>query len=351
VEKIPMMALVAISVVILLFSYSKIDTSVGKSVSPAWGHRISNGLVSYAVYIEKMFVPMDLAVPYPHRNIPWEKTGIALAVLLGISYFAIKTVRSRPYIAVGWFWYLGTLVPVLGLVEFGSFSMADRFTYIPLIGLFIIVAWGVSDFTSKWACRRWFLGASGGIVLLFLMALSWIQTGYWKNSITLFEHAINVTSENYVAHNNLGIALREQGRVDEAIEHYSEALRIKPDHARAHNNLGVALKMKGAIDGAIAHFEAALRILPDYEAAHNNLGAALKKQGRLNEAIGHYHEAIRINPDYDKAYNNLGIALIAKGDVDGAVEQFQRAIEINPDYDNARNNLKKVLARRAKGLF
>lgn len=350
-EKIPMMIIVALSVFILLASYNVTDKDAGATGSPEFGYRVENALVSYTKYIEKMFVPNGLAIPYPHKTIPWQMTVFSLIILSGISLAAVKTARSRPYIAVGWFWYLGTLVPVLGLVNFGSFSMADRFTYIPLIGLFIIIAWGVPDLLSKWSYRKRFFYVSCAVILLTLMSLSKRQVGYWENSITLFERAIKVTSDNYVAHNNLGIALKDQGRVDDAIEQYSEALLINPDHARAHNNLGIALKEKGKIDNAIEHFNEALRIVPDFEEAHNNLGTVLKDLGRVDDAIAHFREALRIRPDYAQAHNNLGVSLYSKGDIDGAIEQFQEAIQINPNYANAKNNLKKVLIRQNRELF
>lgn len=350
-EKIPMMIIVALSICILLASYNVTDKDAGATGSPEFGYRVSNALVSYTKYIEKMFVPNGLAIPYPHKTIRWEMTIFSLITLLGISFVAVKTVKSRPYIAVGWFWYLGTLVPVLGLVNFGSFSMADRFTYIPLIGLFIIIAWGVPDLLSKWRCRKGFFYVSVPIILLILMALSKRQVGYWENSITLFERAIKVTSNNYVAHNNLGIALKGQGRLDEAIEQYSEALLIKPDHARAHNNLGIALQEKGKTDDAIEHFKEALRIVPDFEEVYNNLGTVFKDLGRVDDAIAHFREALGIRPDYAQAHNNLGVCLYSKGDIDGAIEQFQKAIQINPNYANAKNNLKKVLIRQNRDLF
>lgn len=337
-EKIPMIIVVLVSIFILL-SFQWSDKIAGTAISPPLEYRISNALISYVRYIVKMFLPINLATPYPHTAISWLSAGSAFLILLFLSFGAIKALRSRPYISVGWFWYLGTLVPVLGLVHFGSFSMADRFTYIPLNGLFIIIAWGIPDLMSRWVHGKIFLRTSGVIVILILMVMTYKQLGYWKNSITLFEHTLKVTSDNYLPHNNLGLALKEQGLLDDAIEHYKEALRIKPNYEKGHNNLGVALEEQGRIDDAIEHYEEALRIKPDYVEAHSNLGVALQGQGSLDDAIEHYREALRIKPDYMEAHNNMGNALQEKGLVDDAIKHYKEALRIKPDYLKAHNNL------------
>jgi tetratricopeptide (TPR) repeat protein len=337
-EKIPMIIVVAVSIYLLLLLQGS-DKIAGTAIPPSLDYKVSNALISYVTYIYKMFLPIKLAVPYPHTAISWLSAGSAFLILLFLSFAAIKSLKSRPYIAVGWFWYLGTLVPVLGLVHFGSFSMADRFTYVPLNGLFIIIAWAVPELLSKWVHGKIFLRTSGVIVLLILIILSWRQVGYWKNSITLFEHTLKVTSDNYLPHNNLGLALKKQGSIDEAIKHYEAALRIKPDYTKAHNNLGVALEEQGRIEDAIKHYEAALSIEPDYEEVHNNLGIALKEQGRIDEAIKHYEAALRIRPDYEEAHNNLGVLLQERGSLDEAIEHYGEALRIRPDYEEAHNNL------------
>jgi tetratricopeptide (TPR) repeat protein len=342
-----MIIVVAISIFILL-SFQLSGKDSGAAIPPAFDYKVSNALISYVKYIGKMFLPINLAVPYPHTAISWLSAGSALLILLFLSYGVIKALRSRPYIMVGWFWYLGTLVPVLGLVHFGSFSMADRFTYIPLNGLFIIIAWAVPELLSRWTHGKIFLRTSGVIIILILMVMTYKQVGYWKNSITLFEHTLKVTSNNYLPHNNLGLALKEQGLIDEAIEHYEEALRIKPNYEKGHNNLGVALEEQGRIDEAIMHYIEALSIKPDYEEVHNNLGVALQGQGRIDDAIKHYEDALRIRPDYMEAHNNMGNALQEQGRIDEAIEHYKEALRIKPDYLKAHNNLGLALQKQGR---
>jgi tetratricopeptide (TPR) repeat protein len=340
--------------------------------------RIANALVSYVKYIEKMIWPSHLTVFYPHPNtVPaWQALG-AIVLLLSVSLLAFRVVRSRPYFAVGWLWYIGTLVPVIGVVQVGSYALADRYTYVPMIGLFVIIAWGVPELVAKWRYRTMVLAISTGVVLSALMIRSWQQVRYWKNNITLFTHTLDVTTDNWLAHNNLGNALAQQGKLDNAIAHYSEALRIAPDFAMAHNNFGFALAQQGRLEEAIRHytkalqiepafaeahtnlggalasqgrFEAAIshcseavRLQPNNAIAHNNLGHALARQGRLNEAMKHFSEALRIEPNYAKAYYNLGIALARQGKLKEAIPHFSEALRIRPDFPEAQKNLKRVL--------
>ena len=311
-EKIPFFVLAAAS-----SSLTFIVQEIGGAVAPLGGFsvnlRIANALVSYVSYMGKMIWPQNLAVFYPHPVLlPWWKVAGAGLLLISISLFVIRVWRRRPYLVVGWLWYLGTLVPVIGLVQIGRQAMADRYTYIPLIGISIIIAWGVPELLVKWRYKEIGLAAIAAVVFSVLMAITYIQVRYWANSITLFEHALEVTFNNYVAHDNLGSALYRKGRLDEAVGHYTEALRINPDYLEPHNNLGAALFRKGKIDEAICYFTRALRIKPDIAETHNNLGAALFQKGKIDEAIAHFQEALRIRPDYANAHNNLNSALAAK---------------------------------------
>ncbi len=376
-EKVPFLVLSMISIYLSSTTVQGIRIS---TESVPMKLRIANGLVSYVSYIGKMIWPQNLAViyPYPTTMLPMWQTAGAFLLLICISILVIWLYRGKPFLVVGWLWYLGTLVPVLGLVQVGLWpAMADRWAYVPLIGLFIIIAWGVSDFATQLPHRKVVLAITAAIILFAFMVITFLQVRYWKNSITLFEHTLKVTSDNFRPHINLGNALQRQGRLDEAIKHYSEALRLKPDLEEAHNNLGSALEKRGRIDEAIKHYLEALRLKPDLEAAHNNLGNALEKQGRideaikhylealrlkpdyveahtnlgntlqkqgrLDEAIGYYLEALRINPVYEKAHNNLGVTLFHKGNMEEAINHFQEALRIRPDYVDAKNNLNKVL--------
>ena len=374
-EKLPLFVLAEFSSV-ATFLAQKQGGAVASLEVISLKARIFNALISYVNYMGKMLWPSKLAVFYPHPVTFswWEVAGAGL--LLGAIFFlAIKFIKQRPYIIVGWLWYLGTLVPVIGLVQVGSQSMADRYTYIPLVGLFIIIVWGVPELATRRSRKKLWLPILATLSIILLMVVAWKQVRYWQNSITLFEHTLEVTANNYLAHNALGAALGDS-RLDEAKEHYLKALRINPDYMAAHNNLGIALEMQGLRDEAISHFLEALRIKPDdmkahynlgnillkqgqidkavkhylkvlfiktdFEGAYNNLGNILLKQGRYDIAVEYYLEALRINPDLAETHNNLGVALFRKGDRAGAVTHFQEALRINPDDFDARNNLKKV---------
>ncbi|MFC1829466.1 tetratricopeptide repeat protein [Thermodesulfobacteriota bacterium] len=345
-EKIPMLILVAgliLTVILLRVG----EEAVRPDEFSSFVYRMSNALVSYLKYIEKMVWPQNLAVPYPYMAISWQQTAFTFLILFSISFAAVKVLRSRPYIAVGWFFYLGTIVPVIALTKFGLFfAMADRFTYIPLIGLFIIIAWGIPELMAEWRYRKVWLTTLATVVLTILMAMTWEQVGYWENSITLFEHTLKITSNNVVAHNNLGNALNEQGRTAEAIKHYLQALRIKPDYEDAHNNLGNALNKQNRTAEAIEHYLHALRIRPDYAKAHSNLGTALYKQGRTAEAIEHYLQALQIRPDYVEAHNNIGVALDKQDRTAEAIEHYLQALQIKPDYVDAHYNLGIALSKQ-----
>ncbi|MCD4715804.1 MAG: tetratricopeptide repeat protein [Desulfobacterales bacterium] len=309
-------------------------------------NQIANTLASYMSYIGKMLWPANLAVPYPGPGfIPvWQTAGAGIFLIL-VSVLAILLAKRKPYLIVGWLWYLVTLLPVIGIVKFGPQKIADRYTYIPLIGLFIIIGWGVPDIFAKWRYRRFVLAISAGMVILGLMLCSWFQVGYWKNGITLFKQTVSVTDNNWFAHNNLGNALARQGRLNEAIEHYTEALKIRPGYAIAHDNLGATLARQGNYEEAIKHYGIALKIKPDYAEAHNNLAVVLKKQGNLDEAITHFVRALDIKPDYAIVHNNLANTLAQKGWLKEAVEHYLKALLIDPDNAWIHNNLGKALAR------
>ncbi len=303
--------------------------------------RIANALVSYIAYIAKMFWPQRLAVFYPYpAEIPiWKIAGASL-LLTAISLWVIRSMQRRPYLGVGWLWYLGTLVPVIGLVQVGAQGLADRYAYVTLIGLFIMIAWGVPEFWSKMSLPRIGLYLIAAISLLMLLTGSWFQNRHWRNSIGLFSHTLNMTSNNFVVHNGLGSALALKGRTTEAITQYSEALRIKPKYAEAHNNLGVALEVQGNNVEAVEHFSEALRIKPDYAEAYNNLGGAMLRQGKIEEAMRFFLAGLRKNPNYAEAYNNLGVAWLRKGRVETSIIFFRKALQIMPDYADAHENLK-----------
>jgi tetratricopeptide (TPR) repeat protein len=347
-EKLPLIALAAASSLIT-FVVQRQGGAVAASEALPLGDRMANALVSYVRYIGKMLWPARLAAVYPFsRPIPESWVVGSLLGFLAMSIVAIRAARRYPYVAVGWLWYVGTLVPVIGIVQVGSQAMADRYTYVPLVGLFIIVAWGAVDLSARWPHRRQVLPAAAGLAIIACTVFARVQVEYWRDSLALWGHTVDVTRDNFVAQNGLGDALASQGRVDEAIAHLSEAVRINPDFAPAQNNLGVELKRQRHLGEAIAHYSQALRTRPDFAEAHNNLANALDEEGRSNEAISHYTEALRIKPDYAEAHNGLGVALAKEERLGEAVEHFSAAMRIKPDSVDAYNNLGIALAMQGK---
>jgi len=285
-EKIPLF-LLATGAGIVTFIVQKSGGALQSMETISLSARLTNAMVSYLEYLEKTVWPKGLAVFYPHPGnalAAWKGILCGLA-LVGITAIVIKFIRKAPYLAVGWFWYLGTLVPVIGIVQAGVQAMADRYAYVPLIGIFIIAAWGVPELISKWRYKEKVLSISVGIIIPTLLVTTWWQVNHWKNSITVFKHAIRVTDKKYpgfsVVHNNLGIALVAEGKIEEAISHYKMAIKIKPDYADAYNNLGAALFHAKMTEEAIDYFKEAIRIRPGFAAAQKNLETALLRSEEL----------------------------------------------------------------------
>jgi Flp pilus assembly protein TadD len=347
-EKVPFFVLSLASSIVTYMAQQK-GGAVGSLQSFPLPARIANALVSYCGYIGKMVWPENLAVLYPHPGMfpTWEVVGAVL--FLGLTTFLIiRNVKRYPYLTTGWFWFLGTLVPVIGLVQVGVQAMADRYTYVPLIGVSIMVAWGVPEFLKKWRHRNAALATVAVITLSVFSYVAWKQVGYWQNSTTLFKHTLEKTTNNPIMLNNMGNVLEGEGRLDEAIAHYAEAVRINPNLPDSYNNMGLALTKRGSADEAVPNFLKAIRINPNHAAAHYNLGTVLASRGKLDEAIYHFRESIRIKPDHAKAYNNLGNALLYQGRLEGAIESYREALRINPDYVMAHENLKNALAQQRK---
>jgi len=308
-EKIPFFIISAIFTILTLYAQYK-PSFKGFSLSS----RIANVPVSFVTYLEKTFWPHELAIFYPFTDqLPaWQVLGATLLIIV-ISAAVIVTVRRMPYLFVGWLWYAITLLPVIGIVQVGKHAMADRYTYLPLIGISVMLAWGIPSLIKRDETRKIVLFPAGAVSLAILSFLTWQQCGYWKNSTTIFRHALQVTKNNYLAHTNLGVALVKVGKTGEGISHYHDALQIKPDDSNAHYNLANAVKKQGAIDEAIAHYREAVKWNPDYSKAHNNLGVCLEAQGLRDEAIIHYRQALQIEPANQGFNFNLVMALGRKG--------------------------------------
>jgi len=341
-EKLPLLALSGTACVATLFAQEEAFASLPLSV------RIGNALVSYVAYLEQMIYPVGLAVYYPHpgNGLALWKIIAAFVLLLVISAGAVAARRKQPWFLIGWLWYLGMLVPVIGLIQVGLQARADRYTYLPQIGLYVLLTWAAVELCAGWRHRRAVLGGCAAIILVALIFCARVQTSYWRNSESLWTHTLACTPDNYIAHNNLGTDFFQKGSVDEAITHYQKALQIRPDSAEAHINLGSALLQKGSVDEAIAHYQKALQIRPDSAEAHNNLGSALLQKGSVDKAIAHYQKALQINPDYAEAHNNLGNALFQKGNLNEAITHYQKALQIKPDYAEAHINLGNALLQK-----
>jgi Tfp pilus assembly protein PilF len=334
-EKIPLIALAGISSG-LTFFYQRASGAMSSSEILTFSRRAANSTVSYVDYIDKMFWPVNLSVFYPFPvTIPVWKLTASLLFLVCMSFIVIRQARRAPWFPVGWFWYLGTLVPVIGLVQVGAQAQADRYTYVPLIGLFVVIAWGLPDLLPRrWISERYARAVLPILVIgffSFLIFISRSQAQYWQNSVTLFEHALDVTTDNAVAHDQLGIVLCGEGKTEEGVTNFNEALRINPAFTDAHINLGNALVTQGKIQEAISHYTFALNIYPNDATAQNDLANALISTGKVQDAITHYLEAIRLKDDYMDAHANLGLALAGQGKIQDAIEQYAIALKINPE--------------------
>ncbi|HEY4743051.1 MAG TPA: tetratricopeptide repeat protein [Desulfuromonadaceae bacterium] len=346
IEKIPFFACSLLSGIVTIYGQYRFGAMSDLTVFPL-RLRMENALVAYIRYIIKTIWPLDLAVFYPFPpSLPLWQVITSLAALLSISVAALRVARQRPYVPVGWFWFLITLVPVIGLTQVGNQSMADRFSYIPGTGLFMIVAWGFSDMTKGLRRRERILTVLASAVIVASAALTWRQIGYWRDSVTLYRHSLQVTSGNNLIYGNLGAALVENGEMDAAIQAMREAIRINPLFVDGHHNLGIALAEKGELDAAIREYQVALGISPNDARLHYNLGIALAGKGDLASAIRELQVALRISPNDWKAYYNLGRVLVRIGDLDAAIRQFKEAVRLSPYDLNSYLNLGIALAEK-----
>ena len=381
-EKVPFFVLIAGSCIVTFFA-QKSEGAVKPMASLPLKYRMANAVVSYVKYVLKAIWPHKMAVFYPHpgSTLPlWQIFGAAL-LILAACYGAIRTVKKYPYLLVGLLWYLGTLVPVIGLVQVGDQAMADRYAYIPLVGIFIIVSWGAWDLFKERRFQKIFLGMSAAVLLAALSWVTFFQLNTWKNGVTLFEHAVNVTKNNYNAQNNLATALGPTD-LDRAIRHYKEALRIYPGFVMARNNLGLSYSRKGNYkeaalcftkvlkidpqntdtrmdlanifflqgkpEKAISEYREILKADPENARAHYNLACMLLSQHKIDQAVKHYNETLNIDPKYSKAHYGLGNILFRQGKIKEAVSHYFKAIQYKPDYVQVYNTLGSILAKEGK---
>jgi hypothetical protein len=352
-EKLPLLAL-AVASSLVTFLVQRQGGAVGGLDEFSLVRRVENALLSYVRYVWKMLWPAHLGLFYPFpTSIPVWQAITAAAILIGVSVVAIRGARRHPYLLVGWLWYLGTLVPVIGLVQVGDQAMADRYTYIPLVGLFVIVAWGTSAVVARWSIgrgplervQRIALGTTAGVAIAALTVTARNQVEHWSSPIAIWEHTQQVTGENAFASNSLGSLLIEMGRTSDAMPHFADAVRIDPTFAGAHNNLGVALIQQGRGSDAIAHFAEAARLRPQYADAHHNLAMALDRQGQLDYAIREMVEAVRIRPGQATWHYRLARLYQKKGNTELAVQHLERTLTLDPNDQAARGALREMKAR------
>ena len=346
-EKVPLLALTVASSIVTFIVQQQGGAVIRLEAFPFW-QRAANAMVSYVTYIYSTFWPTRLAVLYlyhPPEPLWWI---VASLVLIGVTLVVIWFARRAPYLPVGWFWYVGTLVPVVGLVQVGSQQLADRYTYVPLIGLFVMLAWGIPDALARWPDRRVGLPTAAALAIVVCAIIAVQQVRYWRNSEALWTRTVEVTTDNWIAHSFLGNILLHTGKFEKARFHYSELVRLRPGSADAHNNLGFALARLGMPDDAMAQYTEALRILPGYAEAHNNLGMVLAGRGRVDEAIREFLEALRIKPDYGDAHFNVASMLARKGQLAEAAQHYRDALRENPMDENTQYQLGVILADQGK---
>jgi tetratricopeptide (TPR) repeat protein len=376
-EKLPLVVLAVGDCVMTL------RTHAGKDAPLAWSERIGNAAISCVTYIVQFFYPVDLAAfyPFPLGGPPAWKVAGAVAILAVISAAAVVGRRRYPYFFVGWFWYLGMLSPVLGVVNVSDHAMADRYMYLPGIGLYIALAWGAARLAGDSLAGRWVLGTCAGLAVAVLVAGAAWQTSFWRDDEALWMHALACTTDNEKAefcaanalahrghpeeaivhyrralphatdsspYENLGLVLHQLGKLDEAIAEYQQALAIDPDSFRAHENLGGALAAQGRLSEAMEHFRRALEIEPRSAKAHCGLGQVLFLQKRIDEAVAEFFRAIELDPRSAVAHNNLGGAFAEQGEIDAAIAHFEEAVAFDPRYLQAHLNLARALATRGR---
>jgi len=379
-EKIPFFVLAAASSVVT-FYVQRHGGAVARLAGVPMGARVGNAFISYVRYLGKIFWPAGLSPLYPHPGYwLWWKIAGAVLLLAAITAWVLRRGRSQPYLAVGWFWFVGMLAPTIGLVQVGIQSMADRYSYVPAVGIFIMVVWAATEWLAGRPGGPWILGTAAALAVGACLVLTPLQVKYWRTSETLFQHAVEVTDNNYLAynnlgydfsnrgetekamaayrrsleinpnydeaHNNLGFALAALGRFKEATNEYIKALSLNPNLTEAHNNLGVALGDLGFADAGLHEFQVALQENPNHAGARNNYGVALAKKGQLDEAIAQFRLALAADPNYLSAHSDLGNALALKGDLAGAIREYEICLGIDPKEAQVHNNLANALAQQ-----
>ena len=355
-EKVPLFVLAAASSVLTWHAQREGEAVQSLEALPA-AARIGNALISYVAYLGKTVWPARLAAfyPHPHAGLSWAQAPAAGLLLAALTAAAVMAWRWRPYLIVGWLWYLGVLVPVLGLIQVGPQAMADRYTYLPHLGLFLLATWGIADLAGRWHARGVAVALAAALLVVF-MACTWVQVGYWHDTVTLWTHTIAATRENGPAERLLGWELLERERFTAATRHFREALRLQPAEAQNHFALGYALEKQGEPEEALEYFRTAYQLDPGHDILRhrfaesaNNLGGLLMKQGKPQEAAEHFREALDVDPDLGAAHYNLGVLLTAQGRPGQAIDHYHAALRDDPpQVEVVHYQLGRALAQRQR---
>jgi tetratricopeptide (TPR) repeat protein len=348
VEKIPLLVLCAGSCVATLLAQKQ---AIGWVEQLPLGWRLNNAVLSYILYVWQMLWPVKLAVFYPHpeNRLPLWKIVLALATLVAVTATGVALRKRHPYIVTGWLWYVVMLLPVIGVIQVGWQGRADRYTYLPQIGLYILVAWTVADLTASWRHQREILGSAAVFLLGAFGSLAWIQTSYWRDSETLWTHALAVTPQNDVAENNLGLISMQRGRLDEAISRFETAIQLRPDNAPAHQNLAKAFLQKGQVEPAIEHYRRFLELDPDQTEPRNILGTLLLQRGRTSEALDQWQQTLVTDPKNGNAKNNL--AWVFATDPEVSVRNGARAVELGEEASQLAGSRNAIVLRTLAAAY
>jgi len=351
-EKVPLFILSAISIhiTIRLPQLNQLTqlTQSARTIDSFFIQRINNAIFSYAMYLKKLFWPMDLSISYLYLSIPVGQIFLSAVLLIIITILVCKYFKKYPYLPVGWFWYLGTLIPVIGIFQIGEHTMADRYAYVTFIGLFIIIAWGAEQISSKnILLKKLFIFASVLIIILMAVA-AYNQIKLWTNSRTLFEDALKKDPNNYVAYAIIGQEMANNGENEKALHYYDMALKLAPRFYAAYGNKGIVLLKMGKRSEALKIFEKAMQLDKFAAGAYYNIGLIYLEDNNLNQSIAYSLKAIELKPDFIEAYDNLGVALVKKGKIQEGILQFEKALHINPNYKDAQINLRIALEMKKK---
>lgn len=345
-EKVPLFLLSVASSAVTVYTQTQ---SMASTAAVSIYRRVANALVSYAVYLGKTVWPAKLAVFYPlPPTVPLWKAVAAGALLLAITAFVAFRFRRSPWLAVGWLWFLGMMVPVIGLVQVGRQAMADRYTYLPTIGLFLMAAWGLPELLEGWKGRRAALATASALAVGALAVAAWLQVGHWKDSLTLFRHTAAVTRNNYLAHLNLAVALAKTGARDEAMQHFREALRIQPNFVEGNAALGNALHRWGRPQEALPYLRKAVRLRPNEARMRHSLAVDLEALGRTDEAVAELRKAVELSPNLVRAHHGLGSILHKAGRTDEALRHYRKALDLHPGLTELYNPTTALLAQRGQ---